>query len=184
MQRLQAFQYELMPNSETQRQLRRFAGSCRFVYNKALALQKDNHEAGEKFNGYVAMAAQLPLWKREVGQEWLKDPPSQALQHALKDLDKAYQNFFAKRAGFPRFKRKGSGDSFRYPDPKQIKLDQGNSRIFLPKLGWIRYRNSRDVLGELRNVTVSGKNGKWFISIQTQRDVEIVPSTANTAGGR
>jgi transposase len=49
MQRLQAFKYELMPNGETQRQLRRFAGSCRFVYNKALALQQANHEAGEKF---------------------------------------------------------------------------------------------------------------------------------------
>ena len=125
----------------------------------------------------------LPLWKREVGQEWLKDPPSQALQHALKDLDKAYQNFFAKRAGFPRFKRKGSGESFRYPDPKQIKLDQNNSRIFLPKLGWIRYRNSREVLGEVRNVTVSGKNGKWFVSIQTQREVELPASQATTAIG-
>ncbi|QTR45638.1 transposase [Thiothrix litoralis] len=144
MQRLQAFKYELMPNSETQRQLRRFAGSCRFVYNKALALQQANHEAGEKFIGYVAMA---------------------------KHLD------------FPRFKRKGSGDSFRYPDPKQIKLDPDNSRIFLPKLGWIRYRNSRDVLGELRNVTVSSKGGKWFVSIQTQREVELPATPATTAIG-
>ena len=60
MQRLQAFQYELMPDGETQRQLRRFAGSCRFVYNKALALQKDNHEAGAKHFSYVKMAAWLP----------------------------------------------------------------------------------------------------------------------------
>ena len=58
MQRRQAFQYELMPDGDTQRQLRRFAGSCRFVYNKALALQKDNHEAGEPFIGYVAEANQ------------------------------------------------------------------------------------------------------------------------------
>ena len=183
MQRLQAFQYELMPHAETQRQLRRFAGSCRFVYNQALALQKANHEAGKKHLSYVTMAAWLPQWKREVGQEWLKDTPSQALQHALKHLDKAYQNFFAKRADFPRFKRKGSGDSFRYPDPKQIKLDQGNSRIFLPKLGWVRYRNSRDVLGELRNVTVSRNGGKWLVSIQTRREVELPATQATTAIG-
>ena len=105
------------------------------------------------------------------------------MQHALKDLEKAYKNFFAKRADFPRFKRKGSGDSFRYPDPKQIKLDQGNSRLFLPKLGWIRYRNSRDVLGELRNVTVSSNGGKWYISIQTQREVEQPTSIATTSIG-
>ena len=183
MQRLQAFQYELMPHAETQRQLRRFAGSCRFVYNQALALQKANHEAGKKHLSYVTMAAWLPPWKREVGQEWLKDTPSQALQHALKHLDKAYQNFFAKRADYPCFKRKGSGDSFRYPDPKQIKLDQGNSRIFLPKLGWVRYRNSRDVLGELRNVTVSRNGGKWLVSIQTRREVELPATPVTTAIG-
>jgi putative transposase len=183
MQRLQAFKYELMPKGETQRQLRRFAGSCRFVYNKALALQQAHHEAGEKFIGYVAMAKHLTAWRNGIETPWLKDAPVHPLQHALKDLETAYKNFFAKRADFPRFKRKGSGDSFRYPDPKQIKLDPANSRIFLPKLGWIRYRNSREVLGELRNVTVSRNGGKWFVSIQTQRDVEIVPSTANTAVG-
>ena len=183
MQRHQAFKYELMPNGETQRQLRRFAGSCRFVYNKALALQQASHEAGEKFIGYVAMAKHLTAWRNGTETPWLKDSPVHPLQHALKDLDKAYQNFFAKRADFPRFKRKGSGDSFRYPDPKQIKLDPGNSRLFLPKLGWIRYRNSRDVLGELRNVTVSSKGGKWFVSIQTQREVELLATPATTAIG-
>jgi putative transposase len=57
------------------------------------------------------------------------------LQHALKDLDRAYRNFFDKRAAFPQFKKRGQRDSFRYPDSKQIRLDQGNGRIFLPKLG-------------------------------------------------
>jgi putative transposase len=180
MKRLQTYRYELMPNGEQQRNMLRFAGSCRFVFNKALALQKENHEAGNKFIGYVAMAAKLPVWKREEGTEWLKDSPSQSLQHALKDLERAYKNFFEKRTGFPRFKKKGMGDSFRYPDPRQIKLDQANSRLFLPKLGWLRYRNSQEVLGELRNVTVSQSGGKWFVSVQTQREVEqpTHPSTS------
>lgn len=171
MKRLQAYQYELMPNGEQRRNMRRFAGSCRFVFNKALALQKENHEAGNKFIAYVAMAKLLTGWRNGVDTPWLKDAPCHPLQHALKDLEKAYKNFFAKRTDFPRFKRKGSDDSFRYPDPKQIKLDQVNSRLFLPKLGWLRYRNSRDVLGELRNVTVSQSGGKWFVSIQTQREM-------------
>jgi putative transposase len=183
MIRLQAFKYELMPNGEQARDMRRFAGSCRFVYNKALAMQKDNHAQGNKFIGYVSMAANLPIWKRETGMQWLKEAPSQALQHALKDLDKAYQNFFGKRAGFPSFKRKGSGDSFRYPEPKQIKLDEANARILLPKLGWLRYRNSRAVQGELRNVTISQSGGKWFAAIQTQREVEPPVPTTSTAIG-
>ena len=60
-------------------------------------------------------------------------------------------------------------DSFRYP--QGCKLDQGNGRIFLPKLGWLRYRHSRNVLGDICNVTVSQSGGKWFASIQTRREV-------------
>jgi len=183
MKRLQAFKYELMPNGEQQRDMRRFAGSCRFVYNKALALQKENYEAGNKFIGYVPMAKLLTHWRNEINTSWLKDAPYHSLQHALKDMERAYKNFFAKRAGFPRFKRKGRSESFRYPDPKQIKLDTANGRISLPKLGWIRYRNSRDLLGEVRNVTVSCSHGKWFVSIQTQREVTQPLPTATSAIG-
>lgn len=106
MNRLQASKFELMPDGEQRRNMRRFAGSCRFVYNRALALQKENYEAGDKFISYVFMASYLPLWKRESNTMWLKEAPSQSLQHALKDLDKAYKNFFSKRTSFPRFKEK------------------------------------------------------------------------------
>lgn len=183
MQRLQAFKYELQPTGEQERAMRRFSGSCRFVYNKALALQQANHESGNKFISYVTMAKQLTEWRNSTETPWLKEAPCHALQHALKDLEKAYKNFFKKRSCFPRFKRRGGSDSFRYPDSLQFKLDQANNRIFLPKLGWIRYRNSRDVVGELRNVTVSGNCGKWFISIQTQREVEQPIATTTAAAG-
>ena len=170
MQRLQAYKYELKPNGEQQRRMRRFAGSCRHVYNKALALQQERHEAGEKKLGYAALCKSLTEWKAQPETLWLNETPSQALQQSLKNLERAYKNFFEKRADFPRFKKKGHSDSFRYP--QGIKLDQGNSRVFLPKLGWLRYRNSRDVLGEVKNVTVSQSGGKWFISIQTEREVD------------
>jgi putative transposase len=183
MKRLQAFKFQLMPTGEQQRKMLRFSGCCRVVYNKALVLQKENFESGNKFMTYVSMASHLPVWKRDFKFSWLKEAPSQALQHALKDLEKAYRNFFAKRADFPSFKRRGSGSSFRYPDPKQFKLEQENSRIFLPKLGWLRYHNSRCVLGDLRNVTVSQSGGKWFASIQTQRDVIATPPEAISAIG-
>jgi putative transposase len=172
MQRLQAFKYELMPTGEQQRQMRRFAGSCRFVFNRALALQKERYEQGEKKLGYAGLCKLLTEWRNGPETPWLADAPVHPLQQTLKDLERAYANFFAKRADFPRFKKKGQSDSFRYPDPKQIKLDQGNSRIFLPKLGWLRYRNSREVLGTVKNVTVSQSCGKWFVSIQTEREVE------------
>jgi putative transposase len=183
MNRQQAYKFELRPTGEQQRQMHRFAGSCRFVYNKALALQQANHASGNKYISYARMTGNLPVWKREAGQEWLADAPSQPLQQTLKDLDRAYTNFFAKRADFPKFKKKGVSESFRYPDPKQFKLDQPNGRVFLPKLGWMRLRLSRPVLGELRNVTVSQSCGKWFVSIQTEREVEQPVPTTTTAIG-
>ena len=172
MQRLQAYKYELMPDGQQERQMRRFAGSCRFVFNKALALQKERYEQGEKKLGYAGLCKLLTEWRNGADTTWLSDAPVHPLQQTLKDLERAYSNFFAKRADFPRFKKKGQRDSFRYPEPKQIKLDQGNSRIFLPKLGWLRYRNSRKVLGTVKNVTVSLSGGKWHVSIQTEREVE------------
>ncbi|SFU80686.1 putative transposase [Nitrosomonas eutropha] len=72
---------------QQQRHMRRFAGSCRFVFNKALALQKANHKAGGKFIGYVAMAKELTTWRNGREIPWLKDAPVHPLQHALKDLD-------------------------------------------------------------------------------------------------
>ena len=171
MERLQAFKYELTPNGEQQRQMRRFAGSCRFVFNKALALQKERYEQGEKKLGYAGLCKALTEWKAQPETLWLKETHSQPLQQTLKDLERAYVNFFEKRADFPRFKKKGTGDSFRYP--QGCKLDQGNGRIFLPKLGWLRYRNSRDVLGDICNVTISQSGGKWFASIQTRREVPV-----------
>jgi putative transposase len=171
MKRLQAYQYELKPNGQQLRDMRRFSGSCRFVFNKALALQKTHHEAGNKFIGYVAMAKRLTAWRNSTDTAWLSLAPVHPLQHARKDLERAYKNFFAKRADFPRFKKKGMGDSFRYPDAKQFKIDAGNSRVFLPKLGWIRYRNSRELLVTAKNITVSSNGGKWFVSIQTEREI-------------
>ena len=182
MKRLQAYKYELQPNGEQQRNMCRFAGSCRFVFNKALALQKERYAQGEKKLGYAGLCKLLTEWRNSTETAWLADAPVHPLQQTLKDLERAYTNFFAKRADFPRFKKKGQSDSFRYPDPKQIRLDQANSRLFLPKLGWLRYRNSRKALGTVKNITVSQSCGKWFVSIQTEREVDIPAHQGDAIG--
>lgn len=181
MIRRQAFKYRIEPTGEQQRKLRRFSGACRFVFNKALALQKENYEQGAKKLGYAGLCNLLTEWKALQETAWLSDTPSQALQQTLKDLEQAYGSFFAKRAAFPRFKKKGQHDSFRYP--QGVKLVQGNSRVFLPKLGWLKYRNSREVIGTVKNVTVSQSAGQWFVSIQTERDVDTPLHASPLAAG-
>ena len=183
MKRRQAFKFLVLPNGEQTRKMRQFAGAGRFVYNKALALQKEQQTQEKPLLSYNALTRLLTQWRHDPETAFLKDAPAQILQQRLKDLMRAYTNFFEGRAEYPVFKKKYRHDSFRYPDPKQIKLDEGNCRIFLPKLGWMRYRKSRDIVGKIRNVTVSGKNGKWYVSIQTEVEVEDPVHPSSSAVG-
>ena len=75
MQRLQAYKFELIVTGEQQRQMRSFSGACRFVYNKALALQKARHEQGEKKLSAFELNNLLPLWKAEPETKWLSNSP-------------------------------------------------------------------------------------------------------------
>lgn len=163
------FKFEIMPNDAQIRKMKQFCGCSRFVFNHALAWQNEQNgqDNSVKFS-YTKIANLLPQWKKEL--LWLKDCYSQVLQQSLKDLESAFKNFFQKRSGFPKFKKKGLKESFRFP--QGCKLEQQNNRLYLPKIGWIRYRNSRDVVGEIKNVTVSRKCGKWYVSIQTEFEME------------
>ena len=172
MKILRAYRYQLKITPRQRRLLACFAGCKRFVYNKALALQKDRHASGQKNLGYAELCKELTTWRHTPETVFLSEAPTHPLQQGLKDLDRAYTNFFSGRAAFPRFKKKGRHESFRYPDAKQVKLDEENSRIFLPKLGYLRYRQSREIQGVVKQVTVSCAAGKWYISIQTEREVE------------
>ncbi len=169
MQILQAFKFQLVPRSSEAAAMHRFSGCCRFLWNKALALEKEVYASEGKRLGYYTLASLLREWKRENSTAFLAGVHSQILQQTLKDLDRAYKNFFEKRAAFPKFKKKGKHDSFRYP--QGFKIDEKNNRVFFPKIGWIKYRNSRAILGIPKQVTVSLSAGKWYVSIQTERDI-------------
>lgn len=169
MQLRKAFRFEIMPNGGQIRRIKQFCGCSRFVFNRALAWQNEQYgqDNSVKFN-YTKIANLLPEWKKEL--PWLKDCHSQVLQQSLKDLESAFKNFFQKRSALPKFEKKGVKESFRFP--QDFKLEQQNKRIYLPKIGWVRYRKSRDVIGEIKNVTVSQKCGRFFVSIQTEFEYE------------
>ena len=145
---IQGLRYALYKTSR-EALLRRFAGARRFIYNKGLDAQLKARENGETMPRYVELANRLPAWKND--HPWLKEIHSQVLQQAIKDLDRAWSRRFKdlaklKRreirledvAGEPSFRRRGEGDTFRYPQPKQAHVDAANGRIFLPKIGWLR----------------------------------------------
>ena len=165
-----AFKFEIMPNGNQIRRIKQFCGCSRFVFNRALAWQNEQYEQDNSFKfSYTKIANLLPQWKKEL--PWLKECHSQVLQQSLKDLENAFKNFFQKRSDFPKFKKKGLKERFRFP--QGCKLEQQNNRLYLPKIGWVRYRNSREVVGEIKNVTVNQKCGRFFVSIQTEFEYEI-----------
>ena len=170
MLKRQAFKFELMPNGEQIRRMNQFCGCSRFVFNHGLDWQNTQYaqDNSVKFS-YTKIANLLPQWKKVF--PWLEDCHSQVLQQSLKDLGRAFSNFFQERSGFPKFKKKGVKERFRFP--QGCKLEQHNNRLYLPKIGWVRYRNSRNVVGKIKNVTVSKKCGRFYVSIQTECEVEI-----------
>ncbi|MEG5439036.1 transposase, partial [Enterobacter hormaechei] len=177
----QAFKFLLEPNKGQLSDFLAFAGSCRFVYNKGLALLNENYRSGKKFIGYNQLASELVEWKNEESLSWLKEAPSQCLQQSLRDLDKAFRNFFTGKSQYPKFKKKGRHDSFRTPS-QRVRVDQEKKLVSLPKVGWVKYRKSREIIAELKNVTISMKQGKWYISFNTEHTVPdpIHPSDIKT----
>lgn len=147
--------------------LAQFTGCTRFVWNKVLALNLFRLENKQGMLWYNETAFWLKLWKQSEEYGFLKDCHSQVLQQSLKQLEKAFKDGFDKNQSnkrLPRFKKKGARDSFRYPQGFKIE----KNKVFLPKIGWLRFRKSRQLLGVVKNITVSRQSDGWYVSIQTQ----------------
>lgn len=188
----QAFRFRLEPTLEQAQLMARTAGCCRFVWNRALAMQNELHSDGHRQLSYPELCKRLTVWRNEHETNFLSECPVHTQQQTLKDLGRAFTNFFEGRAALPRFKKKGRAEHFRFPDHRQFKLDlrrrdengvQQLPRVFLPKIGWVKVRVSRRLEGECRNATVTKQGNRWYISIQTEREVqEPVHSSTSSIG--
>lgn len=171
-----AYRYELMPTKAQRSLLSRTGGCCRRVFNDMLDHQLKLLEAGEKVLAYTEATALLPKWKKNPETDWLKEAPSQCLQQKVKDVTNAVFSWLGKEKGKPHFQARDDGDSFRFPQIKTEYLDEANSRIFLPKLEWVRYRKSRPIRGNICFVTVSRDGNRWFMSLTCRiADYEMPP---------
>ena len=192
-----AVRYRLEPSPEQEPLLSRAAGCVRFVWNRALAIQKSYLAHGCSLLSYGDMAKHLTTWRNGESFGFLSESPVHPQQWALKFLDRALKEAFDKKSPkrFPAFKKKSLHDSMRYPDPEQIKIDlkpqddNGRSvlpRIFLPRIGWVKFRKSCIIGGEVRNVTVSRSGGHWYAAIQTEKEIPdpVHPSTTAVGGDR
>lgn len=181
------FRFRLDPTNSYRQLFAQFAGSSRFLFNRGLVQRKDIYELTGKSLTYFEQNNELVKLKKQEETKWLEDIHSQVLQQALKDLDIAFQNFFrnlkeGKKAGFPRFKCKGIRDSFRYPQGVKVK----GTHVYLPKIGWVRFRKSREIEGTIKQTTVMREGDHWYVSFSCEierPDPPIAPVSEEKAIG-
>jgi putative transposase len=177
MKILRVYKYELDPNDRQRTDLFRHAGAARWVYNWGLEQKQTARQQGRKAPTAIDLHRQLNALKQELG--WLYDVSKCCGQEALRDLDRAFDNFFKKRAKFPRFKsRKRSRLSFRLTG--SIKAE--GKYVQLPRLGTIKLKEEPHVEGRILAATVRETAGKWFVSIRVEQEIAVRENQAAAVG--
>ena len=173
--------FRIYPNREQQNLINQILGCCRLIYNKGLAMRNEAYENGNKI-GYSQTSAMLTELKKCGDFAFLKVVDSIALQQSLRDLDRGFVNFFQKRAAHPTFKSKHNNhQSYRT-------INQGdNIRIVgkyikLPKLGFVKIRQSMEV-GKIHNVTVEHTpTDKYFVVLNVEFEPQPRPNNGSCIG--
>lgn len=179
MEGIRGHVYTLKPTPEQEILLGQTAGVVRLVYNLALEQRRTfggrPYKGGPSRNfGSMGMSGELSELRREFA--WIGAVSQTAQIQALRDLDRAYANFFEGRAGYPRPRKRGENDAFRHVGREVAvrRLNAKWSEVKIPKIGWIRYRDTRPLRpgegGEvrIRNATLRRlAGGGWEISIAT-----------------
>lgn len=168
-----AYRYRLRPTPAQDAGLMRFAGSRRYIWNWAHARRQAHFQATGETLTVTALCAELTALKRLPATAWLREMDSQALQQAIRDLDRAYRAFFEKRARFPRFKaRKRDTPSFRIPQRVSVE----NGHVLVPKIGAIRLRQHRPLEGSPKSATFTcDALGHWYVSIVVHVELPDTP---------
>src|SRR5271166_6084861 len=164
-----AFKFKLNPTASQRGTFQRFAGARRWIFNRGLDQRQKAYETSGKSPPYFAQNIELTSLKELPETSWLSEIHSQVLQQGLKDLDRAFDNFFRRvkkgeKPGHPKFKKKGARESFRYPQGVKVK----DSKVFLPKIGWVKFRKSREPFGTLNETTISQEGSDWYISFSCE----------------
>lgn len=157
---LRVVKVRLYPDNQQQLALAQSFGNCRWLWNYCLNLMNQTYrETGKGLSGY-AVKKQIPSLKKEY--EWLKLTYSQCLQQTCLNLGVAFNNFFERRAKYPRFKSKHGKQSIQYPqNAKQIE-----DRLKLPMIGEVKAIFHRQIEGKIKTVTVSkNKAEQYYASI-------------------
>ena len=180
---LKGIRIRIYPNKHQKELIVKTFGCCRLVYNKGLALRKGIYETTKESIGYKETNSMLTSLKHTDEFAFLKEVDSMSLQQSLRDLDKAYQNYFKLKNGFPKFKSKHNHHkSYRTQNVNNcICIGGGNKHIKLPKLGYVKAKVSYNLSdAKINNATIEQMpSGKYFVILI----IETAPPRYSNAGG-
>lgn len=178
------FRFRMEPNGAERQALARMAGARRFIWNWALSLRREHYQKTGKSLPMAELSRRLTDLKQQPETAWLRDVDSQALQQVLADLQRAYVNFFEKRARFPRFKSR-KRDRSRFRIPQRVAVSDG--AVYVPKVGTVCIRQSQPVNGETKSATFSQDiTGNWNVSLVTEftmPDTRLLPADPSAVVG-
>ena len=173
--------FRIYPNKEQKTFIHQTLGCCRLIYNRGLAMRKEGYEKGEKI-GYGQTSAMLTELKKREEFAFLKEADSIALQQSLRDLDRGFVNFFQKRASYPTFKSKHNRFQYYRTVNQKDNIRIVGRYIKLPKLGYVKVRQSMEV-GKIHHVTIEyTPSGKYFAVLNVEFEPEPRPNQGGTIG--
>ena len=189
MEIYKAYKLRLYPTDEQRISINKTLGCKRFVYNYYLNYLKDNNSIN-RFD----LHKDLPKLKEE--NDFLKEVDSSVLCSAVDDLCKAFNDYHAKRKGYPKYKSKFSKQSYRtscvrssYKEKEysNIEVDLLNRFIKLPKLGKVKIRGFRTkdkIEGKILNATITKEStGKYYVSVVVVEDILVEKVTPTSIVG-
>lgn len=172
---LKAYRLKLYPNKAQASVLARHAGTCRWLWNHLLAMQKARHAADGTFVFFHDMSKMLPGLKKD--HPWLSDAPSNSLVRVCRNLDLALKKCFKEGAGFPRFKARGTARESFYVSNHVLGINEDLRRAVLPKTGSVGFRAGRLPQGRIAGANVAWNGKAWELTVQCETEEEA-PATA------
>jgi putative transposase len=175
------YRFRLEPTAQQEQAFRQFAGCRRWVWNWALARKRAVYQATGASLPTIDLMAELVSLKQQPKTAFLKECDSQALQQTLRDLDRAFVNFFAGRARFPKPKtRKQTPHAFRIPQ----RVTVAGKHVRVPKIGLVVVRLHREMAGTIKSATVKqAADGHWHVTFVSHFEKEEAEPTADQPAG-
>ncbi len=181
---IKSYKIRIYPTKEQETLMWKHIGSCRYIYNYMLAKQEELYKVGEKHLSHFDMINLIKPLKDDGKHEWLKEVSYTALCRVCGDLDAAYQGFFKKRTGFPKFKsRKRSKPNFPIRDSVYFKNERF---VVVEKIGKVKFKTDFNLpIGretKFSNPRISSVNDKWILSFGMESENQAPVLTNKSMG--